>query len=266
MVTDSAGNYAKNIAWNHRSAPNFDCYFISNQNEQARVINLSLRAAGSAVELFDPLTGETRLANWTLQNHRTALTIKLAPNGSVFVVIKRGVSTSSMQNNWAVAKPMQTLAENWNLKFDPSFGGPAKPIVIDRLMDWSKSQEDAVKYYSGTVVYAQIFKWDKVADKTNEVWLDLGKVANLADVYVNGVHCGTAWTFPYRVNISNALKPGDNQIKIEVSNTWANRLIGDHALPKEKQITSVNGEYRLEGKPLLEAGLLGPVKIVQLKY
>jgi len=266
VVTDSAGAYVKDIAWNHRDAVYFDSYFISNQHPQERTINLSLRASGGAVELFDPLTGETRAANWSNQNGRTTLTVKLAANGSVFVVIKKGNITHSKQNNWATEKPVQTIGENWVLKFDPAFGGPAQPLAITSLKDWSKSADDAIKYYSGTAVYTQTFKWNGATDKTGQLWLDLGKVANLADVYVNGVHCGTAWTFPYRVNISTALKTGDNQIKIEVSNTWANRLIGDHALPKEKQITSVNGEYRLEGKPLLEAGLLGPVKIVQLKY
>ena len=50
-----------------------------------------------------------------------------------------------------------------------------------------------------------------------------------------------------------------NEIKIGVTNTWANRLMGDHRLPKEKQITWTNAPYRLEGKPLLPAGLMGPV-------
>ncbi|MFI5158772.1 MAG: glycosylhydrolase-like jelly roll fold domain-containing protein, partial [Sphingobacteriales bacterium] len=87
-----------------------------------------------------------------------------------------------------------------------------------------------------------------------------------ADVYVNGIHCGTAWTYPYRVNISKALKKGNNKIRIEVSNTWANRLIVDHALPENKRITWTNAVYRLDNKPLLPAGLLGPVRIVKLEY
>jgi len=39
-------------------------------------------------------------------------------------------------------------------------------------------------------------------------------------------------------------------------------LIGDHNLPQDKQITWTNAAYRLDGKPLLPAGLLGPVQIV----
>jgi len=68
------------------------------------------------------------------------------------------------------------------------------------------------------------------------------------------------------VNISKALKNGKNQIEVKVTNTWANRLIGDHNLPQDKQITWTNAVYRLDGKPLLPAGLLGPVQIVKLSY
>ena len=84
-------------------------------------------------------------------------------------------------------------------------------------------------------------------------------------MYVNGIDCGTAWTYPYRVDISKALKPGMNKIRIEVSNTWANRLIGD-TLSQEKRITWTNAPFRLAGKPLLPAGLTGPVRIIELKY
>ena len=138
------------------------------------------------------------------------------------------------------------------------------PVIFNGLTDWSQNVNDAIKYYSGTAAYTQDFNWQ--GDKNNDVWLDLGKVNNLADVYVNGIHCGTAWTYPYRVNISKTLKKGNNKIRIEVSNTWANRLIGDHALPENKRTTWTNAVYRLDDKPLLPAGLLGPVRIVKLEY
>ncbi|MDP3912529.1 MAG: hypothetical protein Q8R96_02185 [Bacteroidota bacterium] len=57
------------------------------------------------------------------------------------------------------------------------------------------------------------------------------------------------------------LKQGENKLEIAVTNTWANRLKGDHDLPEEKRITWTTAPYRLEGKPLLPAGLFGPVVI-----
>lgn len=267
IVTNSTGNFVNNIAWNHRAGTDFDTYFISNQVDHQRTITLSLRISGKVPELWDPLTGEIRTAgNWKIYNNRTVLTISLDASGSLFIVLKQPVTAiaGNKHSNSPSIKVAQVLKENWTVQFDKSFGGPEKPVAFNGLTDWSRNVNDAIKYYSGTAVYTQNFNWQ--SDKNNNVWLDLGKVDNLADVYVNGIHCGTAWTYPYRVNVSKALKKGNNRIRIEVSNTWANRLIGDHALPENKRVTWTNAVYRLDNKPLLPAGLLGPVRIVKLEY
>jgi hypothetical protein len=80
-------------------------------------------------------------------------------------------------------------------------------------------------------------------------------------VKLNGRSCGICWTYPFIVRIDNALRKGENKLEISVTNTWANRLIGDHNMPENKQITWTTAPYRLEGKPLLPAGLFGPVVI-----
>lgn len=268
IVTDQSGNYVKDIAWNHRRGNGFNIYFIANQQPKERGFTLSLRTAGRVPELWNALTGEMRTAgNWKIQDGRTVLPLKLDANGSVFVVLQKPVvaKTVTKHQNWAAIKPVQTLKEDWAVKFDTAFGGPKKAVHFTKLEDWSQNAENGIKYYSGTANYSQSFNW--FSKSTNgQIWLDLGRVDDLADVYVNGVHCGTAWTYPYRVNIGKALKQGKNEIRIEVSNTWANRIIGDHTIPGVKPITWTNAAYRLAGKPLLPAGLLGPVKIVKLNY
>lgn len=80
---------------------------------------------------------------------------------------------------------------------------------------------------------------------------------------MNGVDCGTVWTRPYAIDITKAVKPGNNEVVIDVANTWANRLIGDQALPADKRITWTTAPFRLGGKPLLPAGLVGAVELVK---
>jgi hypothetical protein len=164
----------------------------------------------------------------------------------------------------------QSLDASWNIHFDTASGGPSASVVFTALQDWSKNSNPGIRYYSGTAVYTQTFEWagaptasaaKGAAARTARVWLDLGRVADLAQVSVNGVDCGVAWTAPYRVEITKAVHPGENQLRIEVTNTWANRLIGDHGLPPAQRITWTTAPYRLDGK-LLEAGLLGPVTMV----
>lgn len=266
FIARENGQPAKDIAWTHRRSSAFELYFISNQQAEQRAINLSLRSTGYVPELWDPLTGETHTINdWQVKEGRTELPVSLAPNGSVFIILrKKATIADGKGKNWPVQSHVQTLAGTWKVNFDPKYGGPKDATTFNQLDDWSKRVESSIKYYSGTANYSQLFMWNNTVQ--GEVWLDLGRVENLAEVYVNGVNCGVAWTWPYRVNVTKALKKGANQLKIEVSNTWANRLIGDHALPEKERVTWTNAPYRLEGKPLLPAGLLGPVKLIRLNY
>ncbi|WP_345953437.1 glycosyl hydrolase [Mucilaginibacter sp. PAMB04168] len=266
IATDASGNSAKNLAWTHRSSTNFDLYFISNQDSVARQLQVSVRTKGRVPELADALTGEFKQTNsWQVQNERTVLPVKLEASGSVFIIFRKPGTAPVLTNHKKepVRQFMETLQPAWTVTFDAKMGGPNAPVQWSALQDWSKSADTTIKYYSGTAVYNQTFTYKGIA-KVQGVWLSLGRVDNIAEVFVNNVPCGVAWTAPYRVNISKALKPGINQIRIEVTNTWANRLMGDHRLPKEKQITWTNAPYRLEGKPLLPAGLMGPVVIEKL--
>jgi hypothetical protein len=153
-----------------------------------------------------------------------------------------------------------TLKKSWAVDFDSKYGGPSKTVRFDKLQDWTGNADSGIKYYSGTATYSQQFNYKKQSN-SKRVWLDVGEVANLASIYVNGINCGVAWTAPYRVDITKALREGSNDLRIEVTNTWANRLIGDQFLPVEKRITWTTAPFRLKGKPLLKAGLLGPVTL-----
>jgi hypothetical protein len=93
--------------------------------------------------------------------------------------------------------------------------------------------------------------------------LDLGDVANLAEVKVNGQPLGIVWKAPYRADISKALHPGKNQIEIRVADLWINRLIGDAQPDASKKYTfTTHNPYKASSK-LVPSGLLGPVQILR---
>jgi hypothetical protein len=92
--------------------------------------------------------------------------------------------------------------------------------------------------------------------------IEFDSICDIATIRVNGIDCGTVWTKPYRVDITKALRMGENKIEIEVTNTWHNRLIGDNLLPIEKRVTWTTAPFRLKDKPLLPAGIIGTVKII----
>ncbi len=266
ILTDVNGNYAPDIAWIHRTGNDFEIYFISNQQDTKRTINISLRETGCSPELWDALTAETHLAsNWKVKNGRTELPLDLEANGSMFIVMRKSAGeTAEKMPKIGKSKIIKELTNTWKVKFNPDFGGPKDTLTFSDYDDWSKRAESAVKYYSGTATYTQQINIGQLK-KIDDVWLEFDRVANLAEVYVNGINCGVAWTAPYRVNISKALKSGNNLLQIEVTNTWANRLIGDEELPKNERLTWTNkSPVLMKNRPLLPAGILGKVKLIKI--
>ncbi len=178
----------------------------------------------------------------------------------------------------------------WRLAFPPNLGAPAE-VTLEKLISWPEHSDNGVKYFSGTATYTKRVKIpaDAVAGG-KRLYLDLGRVMVLAEVLVNGRNLGVLWKAPYQVDITDAVHPGDNNLEIRVTNLWPNRLIGDEQLPAEYEFTGTNPRGRpiaripdwyLQGKPrpagqrvtftvfqyytkdspLLESGLIGPVRL-----
>lgn len=266
IVFDGRGSSPPgSITFTHRSLDGCDFYFISYQENNFTKLRLSLRVSGREPELWDGVTGKINKAGlWSNENGRTVLTLYLDANASVFIVLKKRASLKRSPDilRSATKRSVQNLSGNWIVTFDAKNGGPVKPVVFDSLLDWSKHADPHIKYYSGTAVYAKTFSLQEI-DGLKPVWLKFAEINNIATVKVNGINCGTIWTAPYEIDIRKAIRKGDNQLIIEVTNTWANRLIGDQWLPVNKRITWTTAPFRLKDKPLLPAGMIGSVRIIR---
>ncbi len=246
----------QNIAWTHRRSENTDIYFISNQEDTFKSIGISFRNQKGIPQIWNPVNGEISIpARCQESNGRVFISLDLNSYESVFVVFGNN-APSDVANQ---LQPMESYSvTDINFKWNVSFPKNNQSINTEILFDWSKSENPLIKYYSGTAIYQSNFTWKDTKEK---VFIDLGKVCNLANVRINGIDCGTAWTAPYEVDIFNALKKGTNTLEIEVTNTWANAINGwDKGTPPFAGIWT-DGKYRMKEDKLLEAGLLGPVKI-----
>ena len=166
------------------------------------------------------------------------------------------------ENDWLVLAGGQSVTGPWEVSFDPQWGGPAA-VTFGSLVDWTSRAEPGIKYYSGKAVYRKTISLASGAmTPGGKYYLDLGLVKNLARVRLNGRDLGVVWCYPWRVNISDAIRAGDNQLEIEVADLWPNRLIGDQSLPTEKRFTWVSRNPFNSKSKLLPSGLLGPVTIL----
>jgi hypothetical protein len=134
--------------------------------------------------------------------------------------------------------------------------------VFDHLISWSDSLNPGVKYFSGTAAYTKMISVPTTWLRPGaHLWLDLGDVKDLADVAVNGKSVGIVWKAPYEIDLTNAIKPGNNQLTIRVTNLWVNRLIGDQQPNIAKKYTFTDIQPYTANSPLLPSGLLGPLRM-----
>jgi hypothetical protein len=156
----------------------------------------------------------------------------------------------------------------WQVSFPEGWGAP-KSIDFEKLMSWTQHPDDGVKYFSGVATYETEFEMpDEMLGHGIRLWLDLGRVGKVGDVKLNGKALGTVWKPPFHIDVTEAVRAGSNKLAIDVANTWSNRLVGDALSPDGKQYCQTNiiesRSWRVKWKdtPLIESGLLGPVRLV----
>ncbi len=277
---------AARLEWIHRRDGDTEIYFVANLASAPATAEAVFRTAGKQPELWDAVTGEIRnLTDWRLDNGRTAVPLAFAPRQSWFVVFRKAAApgTTTPAANFPELKPVIQIGGPWQVSFDPKWGGP-KAVTFPGLQDWTARSEEGIRYYSGTAVYRKQFEVPS-PQPARQMFLDLGSVKNVARVKLNGRDLGVVWTAPWHVEVTGAIRPGANDLEIEVANLWPNRLIGDGLLPKNKRLTQTNvktyetplppeanyptygcricAARRKVNKPpaLLPSGLLGPVTL-----
>ena len=197
-----------------------------------------------------------------------------------FIAWKKGEYTVESKNNMREVISIDKDADEivvsgqWKVKFP---GISQDSVVFPSLQSWTENSDEEIRYFSGIATYHKEFDVpQEFNNKDKKLILDLGGVKLLADVYLNGRHVGILWKYPYCADITDDIKPGKNNLVIEVANTWSNRLTGDAMLPEHerKTKTKTNIEYTrgplMQGAlwkdaPLIRSGLLGPVKIMSIE-
>ena len=260
-------DYVKNntdsdVEFVHRKLKSGDVYFLDNRSNHDESIDATFRLTGMQPELWRAETGTAEPASFKISDDRTTVPLHLEPWGTVFVVFRNPTSETSHLLPEATKVNLASITGPWSLAFQPGRGAPAS-ITVKELSDWSQSTDPGVKYFSGVGTYTKTLQaspgWFR---KGARLWLDLGDVKNLAEVSINGKKLGQRWHAPYRLDITTAVKPGTNELKIEVVNAWVNRMIGDEQ-PGATKYTFADVKPYKANSPLLPSGLIGPVTVIR---
>ena len=289
----------------HRKVGAADIYFVRNRSSDSVHADVSFRVRQLQPEFWNPVNGEIAPATaYRAVGSRVEVPVTLAPFGSVFVVFRRPATPDAI--SWvsngaevvvrdgktvlqaeqdgeyevvtaggkrkairiAGIAPRVTLDGEWVVEFQQGLGAPER-IRIAALKSWTQHPAPAVRFFSGTARYRKAFSIPDGWRRTHQrVRLDLGRLWTIGEAWLNGKSLGILWTAPFRVDCTEALRDGSNELVVEVTNTWYNRLIGDSRLPPEKRITRTNVQTS-GGRPWadlepVESGLMGPVQLIPL--
>ena len=251
------------VQFQHRRDGDTDIYFVDNRLDHQAYTSADFRVTGKVPELWRADRGTMEPASYAIHDGVTTVPLRLEARDAVFVVFRGPAKQMSLE----VPSPLRTTIADvtgpWQVAFQPGRGAPAS-VEFSELSDWADNTNLGIKYFSGVATYTRTLDIPASAVSSGaRIELDLGKVHEIAEVAVNGKTEGIAWKPPYRVDITDALKVGQNTLSIKIVNLWPNRLIGDQQPGMKKVAFAPNSTYKAND-PLLSSGLIGPVSITRI--
>ncbi|MBR4755411.1 MAG: hypothetical protein IK076_00555, partial [Bacteroidales bacterium] len=275
----------------HRKTADADIYFAVNQGDDSLEVSLAPADPSCRPELWDPYTGV--ISSAPSGEDIDSVRVVLAPWSSMFVVFNHGKSDYRKAPAYKLTTiGSRTLDDVWEVSFLPKMDDPFS-VGSFRLQDFSLSDEDRLKYFSGTATYSKtvtIGKDDLSGGR--RIIIDLGELEDIAELKVNGRKVAVLWHPPFKADITDFVNAGDNRVEVAVTTNWANRLIGDEQYEpdfewgedrgaemgramkdfpewflKEGHRPSVDRKafviwsYFRKDSPLQPAGLVGPVRL-----
>lgn len=256
------------VGFIHRKAGNTDIYFLANTANTPAKFTATFRAAGKSVEAWDAVTGRVT----TLPAGRNAVPIELEPYESRLIVFSDAPSPTAAAPQVASSGPAVDLSTDWKVAYGPS----AAPENMAKLELWSKP-------FSGVATYTRSFeapaggaytldfgqgtpspKPARMPANGMQTWLE-APVREAAIVYVNGQRAGSVWCPPYKLDVTAFVKPGRNELKIEVANLAVNHMAA-RPLPNYRLLNLRYGS-RFDAQDMNRiaiepAGLQGPVRLL----
>jgi len=253
------------LLWTHRSSEGREIFFLTNTSDREVACRPDFRVTGRQPQLWDPMTGETRmLRQYDSAGGRTQVTVRLEGHQSAFLVFESHPEASvppGHPENFPQRRPIAAVDGPWSVRFTDMAGARPAPRRMEALQDLSTSADSAVAYLAGQVTYTTTFPRPAAIRPGEPVYLNLGEVAVMASVKVNGRSAGITWMRPQVLRVDPLLKPGVNTLEVEVSNLWRNRMMREKRLPADRRSLHWLYDDIVPTEKLHPSGLLGPVRL-----
>ncbi|MCP3730270.1 glycoside hydrolase [Sphingomonas sp. MG17] len=244
----------------HRKLDDGDLYFVNNRTSRSGRIEMRLRVAGKQPELWRAMDGSLAPLSYRIEGGETIVSLDVGAEDAFFVVFRKPATAPSAVVTPRPLREAARLTDAWSVTFQPGRGAPVG-LAMPVLQPLETNANTGIRYFSGAATYRSTFTMPKAAGLGRKLFLDLGKVGDVAEVRINGQLAGASWFAPYRLDIGKWVKPGINKLEVKVANLWVNRLIGDQQ-PDAKKVTFVAAPTYRPDAPLRASGLIGPVTLI----
>ena len=259
LVPDCATDEESPLLFCHRSTMGAEIYFISNQSNKPISLTPTFRVSKRVQpEFWNAVDGSIRaLPDFEITDSGTRVPLELEALESGFIVFRISNAKSLGGVNFDKPDSVDEVDGAWAVSFNGKLSSP-KSIALSCLEDLSRNADDEIRYFSGTINYTT-----HIDAKSTEgrVVLDLGRVECMAKVYLNDVYVGGVWCEPFKIDITDKLLKGHNDLRVEVVNKWVNRIVGDMQLPAEERKISLTANPYNAKSAIPASGLIGPVKV-----
>jgi alpha-L-rhamnosidase/Glycosyl hydrolases family 2, sugar binding domain len=237
-----------------------DIYWLDNRSDATNDATVSFRVTGKVPRLWNPQTGKTEAISYQIKEERTIIPLHFESWEAYFIVFSEKATTTTFNKPTVTESSVASVEKAWTVRFQEGRGAPPQ-TTLNTLASLTDNADAGIKYFSGTATYTNTVTVPSVTKNAAYI-LDLGEVKNIAEVIVNGKNVGTLWKKPFKIDITEALKAGENTLDIRVTNMWVNRIIGDAQPDITNKITFTTLPFYRADSPLLPSGLLGPVRML----
>ena len=250
----------EDVRFVHRSLPEAEMYWIANITPDSRDLTVSLAVSGLSPEIWHADTGVREPASYRIEGGRTLVELHMVPDDAQFILLSGSADVQSRIIPAPEVKELCTVYGAWDVSFQSGRGAPESTTLMV-LKSLSECEEEGIRYFSGTAAYSKTFLFGPLPER-GSLFVDLGDVHHMARVFLNGTDLGLAWKTPYRVDATGVLREGWNDLRIEVTDSWANRLIGDAKKPLSEAVTYTPHQFYLPTAEPIPSGLVGPVRVL----
>ena len=241
--------HGEKLYFAHRETNDCDIYFLNNHTDSILSGLYTFKTKYQYAQLWDAVSGK----RYRLSADKGLVTLHLSPRESCFVVF-------SNNNEQLDDKPLlgkrHIINSTWTIDFNCPYQRVGQ-MECRELEYWNKSENSKIRYYSGTAVYKTSFEWE---DAKSAVFLQLPSNNCVTEVYINKQKAGIIWCSPWSLDVSPYLKKGKNELRLEVTNSWNNRAVGDLRLKQDKIIWKPE-LFVSENSLLQDAGLQGDIML-----